>query len=274
MSGPAFNRNKKLWPCPCLLFRHTCSGLLPCIVSGFSPKAWAQCLIKLPCFIFSPSARPQYGSSGLSLIFAPPPPLCCLFFFSSVNPNTVVSLWASGGVLRKPPGHIRLQTRRAGHTGPSQQPGVPALFCLFVFISVNPKTAVSLRSSGGPLRKPPGHNRLQTRWAGHILPLLLQTGISRLIKLPCFIFSASARPQYCSPGLSTILAPFVCLFVFSSVNPKDCCQSPVSRRRRFANLQATVDSRLGGQVTLAPALSQQPGAPAGMVSNSQAQQGS
>ena len=59
----------------------------PCIVSGFSPKAWAQCLIKLPCFIFSASARPQYGSSGLSLIFAP-------FVVCSSSARSTPTLWS------------------------------------------------------------------------------------------------------------------------------------------------------------------------------------
>ena len=87
------------------------------------------------------------------------------------------------------------------------------------------------------------------------MTLLLQTGISRLIKLPCFFFSASARPQYCSPGLSVIFAPFVVCSSSARSTPRLWSVSGL-QEACFANLLATVDSRLGGHVTLAPASSQ------------------
>ena len=94
------------------------SGVGSSIRPQQGPKGSHSRLIKLLCFIFSASARLQYCSLGLSVILAP----FVLQFSSPVHPKTVVSRRSSGGLLREPSDHSRLQTRRAGHTDPSPQP--------------------------------------------------------------------------------------------------------------------------------------------------------
>ena len=109
----------------------------------------------------------------------------------------MVSLRSSGGVLRKPPDHSRLQTRRAVILAPalSQQPGVPAgvvsstqaeqgsQFCsprlsvnfasllpLLLQIGQTPRLWSVSGLQEACFTKPPDHSRLQSRRAGHTGP--------------------------------------------------------------------------------------------------------